>query len=777
MSEVISVSQETSARPNHDGSETIAFVGESFSKEERDVAFVSQGLRAGLFGERQLKTALADWSIYGEVPVADHLQTLALVSPDDRARLEAEAAVVLHTLRTKQDVGGGKSTLGAVLENIDESGRIAALLGVGVALGQGQAGVRSSVGRLTLIRKLGQGGLGTVWLARDENMQRYVALKEVTRAHEASAPAIARFRREAEIAGRLEHPGIVPVYEFGEDTESSRVFYTMRFLGKQTLQHAVLEYHERREAGDHDPMLLRNLLTSFVSICQAIGHAHSRKVIHRDLKPENVAIDHFGQVIVIDWGLAKVLDETITSDDFFYASSESSVDAAGSQQTAAGQVLGTPLYMAPEQAAGRADEIDERTDIYGLGAILYAILTGIAPHERSQAESAASGARGLISAIAGHPTPLAREANPQADPALEAICAKAMAKRPYARYQSATELADEIQHWMAGEPVRAYRESRRQRLGRWVRQHRRASQLMGSALTVTLVAAVMLAASSYKDMVAKRTSKFEDMKGEVREIAAQFTTRFENLARNVRFMSNVPSVEGIITARETTGESALGNDEETWRTRLETNYEGLLRANQDYLAVALLTVKEGTTREIVRVERQITDPAFIRRVPKSRLEERRNDTFFEAVSDLAPGEVRLVIAEPSADGAGLRASRPRVLAAVPVYNEASGELFGLATIETDMVADAEGILEGFAGREAEVFVTNSSGQIWATTRSGRAAGSSNVAAIVPSVKEFFAANGAATAFVDASHGVVADRIRLNPYDSMGSIGLVLRLVD
>src|SRR5262249_34864491 len=159
------------------------------------------------------------------------------------------------------------------LQRVDESGRVAKLLGIAAAGAATQTGMRTAVIRLTLIRKLGQGGLGTVWLARDENLQRYVALKEMSRTAEGNDSAVARFHREAEITGRLEHPGIVPVYEFGEDQQTQRVFYTMRFLGKQTLQEAVLEYHERREAGDADPMILRNLLTAFVSICQAIGHA------------------------------------------------------------------------------------------------------------------------------------------------------------------------------------------------------------------------------------------------------------------------------------------------------------------------------------------------------------------------------------------------------------------------------------------------------------------------------------------------------------------------
>ena len=259
-------------------------------------------------------------------------------------------------------------------------------------------------GRYEIIRKLGQGGLGRVWLARDINLNRHVALKEISHKAGASETVVERFKHEAEITGRLDHPSIVPIYQLGEDLESGRAFYTMRFLGRTTLQDSISEYHERREEGDEDPMLLRRLLSAFVSVCHAIGHAHSRKVIHRDLKPENVVIDSFGQVIVIDWGLAKIIDD---------ASVESLMDSVTSStadRTSEGQVLGTPLYMAPEQAAGRLDELDHRTDIYGLGSILFAIVTGYAPHEKTQKASIDSGvgARGMISVIASGVTPSAR---------------------------------------------------------------------------------------------------------------------------------------------------------------------------------------------------------------------------------------------------------------------------------------------------------------------------------------------------------------------------------
>jgi len=756
------------------GSETVAFTGEQFTKEEFDVAFAVRAMGVGLISERQLQSALVNWTIHGDTSLAEQLQALGLLSPDDRTRCEAAAAGALSELHSQHESANasGKSTLSSTLQHLDGNGRVAKLLGIADAATQGQAGARSSIARLTLMRKLGQGGLGTVWLARDENLQRYVALKEVTRTDDANSAVIARFRREAEITGRLEHPGIVPVYECGEDRETQRVYYTMRFLGKQTLHNSILEYHERREAGDHDPLLLRNLLTAFVSICQAIGHAHSRKVIHRDLKPENVAIDNFGQVIVIDWGLAKVLDETGMPEHL----ADAGLGRAGdSQHTVAGQVFGTPLYMAPEQAAGRVDEVDERTDVYGLGGILFAILTGVAPHERSQMNSGNSGARGLIMSITSKPTPLARETNPSADPALEAICAKAMAKRRYARYQSATELAEEIQRWMAGEPVNAYREKRSQRIGRWIQQHRRTSQFLGTAIVVALVSGVMMATTSYQNHVSARKARFEEMKSDAREIEVQLGANIEHLAKNVRFMSNVPPVQGIVVAR-TAAPNSKADSEEVWRPRLELIYEGLLRVNRDYLAVSYLSLEMGSIHEVGRVERHTSDPSFIRRITKGRLAEHKSSAFFDMVRTLNPGEVRLTISESEENGA-----RPRVLGAVPVYDEAKGDVFGLVVIETDAMAEIAAILSSYTSGRAEVFVTNGRGQIWVISRPGRgvkiATNESNVTNLIPATASFFRPNNAEPTLVIPESGVIANRIRLNPSDPASSVCIILRLAE
>ncbi|HEV3145325.1 MAG TPA: serine/threonine-protein kinase [Gemmataceae bacterium] len=761
------------------GSATVAFAGERYSKEERDIAFATAAMTAGLFNERQLQSAVANWTIHGDISLADHLQTLGLLNREAREQCEAAATAALAELNAAPgpEIPAGQTRLGSTFQRLDESGRISKLLGAGGAEIVGQSGLRSAVTRLTLVRRLGQGGLGTVWLARDENMQRYVALKEVTRAQDGSGAAITRFRREAEITGRLEHPGIVPVYECGEDQETERVFYTMRFLGKQTLHDSIQEYHERRAAGDQDPMLLRNLLTAFVSVCQAIGHAHSRKVIHRDLKPENVAIDSFGQVIVIDWGLAKVLDEINLPE---HLAGIGSGQLGESQQTAAGQVFGTPLYMAPEQAAGRLEDVDERTDVYGLGTILFAILTGIAPHERSQLDAGKSGIRGLISAVASRPTPLAREANAAADPALEAICAKAMAKRRYARYQTATELAEEIQRWMAGEPVNAYREKRFQRLGRWVQHHRRTSQILATAFIIALVAGASMLTTSYQNHVAVRKSRFEEMKSDARELEVQLAADADHLAKNVRFMSNVPPIYGIIAARSGVVNATI-ESEESWRPRLELIYEGLLRANPEYLAISYLSLEKGAAQEIVRVERQTSDPSFIRRVPKGRLSQRQNDAVLDSVRTLSVGEVRLAIAEADTTGASQNGFRARMLGFIPVYDDAKGSLFGCVVIETDAAAQALRILEHHNGSQADIFVTDGHGQIWASSRPRRGIKAESVPAsvtdVVPGTAGFFRKGNVETTLESPAGGIVANRIRLNLFDAGSNVAIVLHLTE
>ncbi len=748
-----------------------------FSKEERDIAFAVEVLAAAVISERQLSSALATWTLHGSTALADHLLQAGLLTEKTRLDLEESASCRLkdfdfETLRDNQPGLSNDSVAKAALDRLDESGRVAKLLGMSVVIsGVKNDEVREHVSKYEIIRKLGQGGLGTVWLARDIALQRYVALKEIKNSKTVGKATLDRFRREAEITGRLEHPGIVPMYQLGEDTASGEAFYVMRFLGKQTLQDAIVEYHERRDDGDDDPMLLRHLLVSFVSICQAIGHAHSRKVIHRDLKPENVAIDNFGQVIVIDWGLAKILDDGMLGDSLVDIGFS---DLADGQRTLDGQVLGSPLYMAPEQAAGRLDEIDESTDVFGLGAILFAILTGCAPHEKSRESSGSATSRQLMTLIASGETPQAHSSNQDVDHVLEAICAKAMAKRRYARYSSTTALAEDVQRWMAGEPVTAYKESLSQRVGRWIQHHQRLTQVMVAALILIVVLGTTLTIAKRQDLITARLAHFEEMRSDEREVEIQLIGAGEDLSIDVRFMSTLPPIQGIIDARAGV-ENA--EEEEVWDGRLETIYEGLLRANPDYLAIAYIALDEGKLQEVVRVDRHATDHGFIRRVPQSRLASLEMSNFLEDALKMEPGDVKISLDHRLSGNQGSNGLR-RMVAAIPVFDEQSGETFGLVAVETHLISQIETILNGLEDRLGEIYITDAAGKVLVTSnpKYGVEVITHDVQVFedIPETTQFFTPDSRQRYLSDES-SFFARRVQLDATETSSSLGIVQRL--
>ena len=235
----------------------------------------------------------------------------------------------------------------------------------------GDAGRRSAVSLTTAsispveggtryenIRLHATGGIGQVWLARDKHLRRDVALKELKPDQTSSGAARARFLREAQITGQLEHPGIVPVYELAQRTLDQQHFYTMRFVNGRTLNQATRAYHDRRAAGQSNSLeFFPRLLGALVAICNTVAYAHSRGVIHRDLKGQNVVLGKFGEVVLLDWGLAKLLDSPGGEGD------ASTIGSFREQPdtpdlTVVGQALGTPAYMAPEQAAGWLDQIN-----------------------------------------------------------------------------------------------------------------------------------------------------------------------------------------------------------------------------------------------------------------------------------------------------------------------------------------------------------------------------------------------------------------------------------
>ncbi|MCO8125500.1 serine/threonine protein kinase [Stieleria sp. TO1_6] len=757
------------------------------SREQSDIALAALALRSGKLNERQLSESLSSWTIHGSVALGDHLVTQGLLDDSAKQDLSKEAAAWLAANQDQVSRGPATASESAIintLESIDPSGKIARLMGIQAAAASSLVDAeakRTAMLGYRLVRKIGQGGLGRVWLAFDENLKRHVAIKEIARRD--NDAALERFRREAEITGHLEHPGIVPVYQLGTDQQSGQAFYAMRFLGKSTLHDSIGVYHERKTEGDDDPMLIRQLLTDFVNVCQAIGHAHSRKVIHRDLKPENIAIDSFGQVIVIDWGIAKVIDELNTKE----MGNEFDVDAMGHDSTMQGQVLGTPMYMAPEQAAGRIDELDERTDIYGLGGILFAILTGVAPHETTRAGATDARGRSLLSAIASQPTPNPLAVDPTIDHALAAICCKAMARKQYARYQSASALADDVQRWMAGQPVSAHQETFVQRGRRWINNHSVLSQAIGGGLIVAAVTLVTLAIAARQNRLAANNAQFDRLATYDTEIKIQLQSTAVALIQNARFMSTLPPIQAIIDARGT--QSSSGEGEPIWQERLETIFEGLLRANPNYLSASYTAVSAEQTEDVVRVARRSSESGYIRRVPHSRLTTGQVEAFANNTIALSPGDVLLTAHRPADDqrtdalqmGDQQTFRRTvRLTASTPVFDDQSGECFGMVVVETDFLSQIVQFLDRVGQSTATIMITDSNGQVWVSDDPSEGVEVKkrdlDVTTIIPELSPFLA-DFESRQIVNREQGWMANRITLDPANPQTVVSVVMKLSD
>jgi serine/threonine protein kinase len=271
--------------------------------------------------------------------------------------------------------------------------------------------------RYEVLELIGQGGMGAVYRARDRALDREVALK-VLRPEMASDTLAERLRREARVLARLEHPGVVPIHDAGTLADG-RVFYVMKLVRGVRLD----EFAAGAE--------LKDVLRVLLRVCETVGFAHAHGVIHRDLKPANIMVGAFGEVLVLDWGIARVAGEADRVDTAVRTEAADRRTGGPADRTAAGTVLGTPGFMAPEQAQGEVSSVNQRTDVYALGAILRAV-AGPGKVPRS----------------------------------LTSLWSKACAPDPAQRYASAEELAGEIARFLDGRPVLAHRETIPERLGR-----------------------------------------------------------------------------------------------------------------------------------------------------------------------------------------------------------------------------------------------------------------------------------------------------------------------
>jgi serine/threonine-protein kinase len=341
------------------------------------------------------------------------------------------------------------------------------------------------LGEFRVLGELGRGGMGVVYEAEQESLGRRVALKVLPAGTPAEGARVRRFLLEAEVNSHLEHPGIVPVHDLRRD-DQGRPFYVMRLVRGETLGSAIDRFHREAGGPESRPMELRHLLRRFIDACNAVAYAHDKGVLHRDIKPENILLGPFGETLVVDWGLAKAFgqdDPQLAPDDQTFRSMIEGDD------TMPGQVMGTPRYMSPEQAAGRTGAVGPASDVYSLGASLYYLIVGRSAFVESDLST-------LLNRVKRGQFPPPDQVRHGVPRSLEAICLKAMALRPRERYSTPLALAEDLERWLADEPITARAEPLLTRMGRWARRHRiwvaTASVLLLTATIASTVGALLL---------------------------------------------------------------------------------------------------------------------------------------------------------------------------------------------------------------------------------------------------------------------------------------------
>ena len=384
--------------------------------------------------------------------------------------------------------------------------------------------------RFRILRPHAKGGLGEVFLAQDQELNRKVALKEIQPRHANHKASRARFLLEAEITGSLEHPGIVPVYGLGCYPDG-RPYYAMRFIQGDAFEATIDRFHKTdwsQTSPGERALELRRLLRSFVDVCNAIDYAHSRGVLHRDLKPANIMLGKYGETLVVDWGLAKLLNQASSEERTDERPLQPAFGRAGGG-TRMGTAIGTPGFMSPEQASGQSDQVGPESDVYSLGATLYVLLTGRPPIEDCDIDLMIERAkRGQFAAP--------REIHRQAPKPLDAICMRAMALSPNNRYPSARALAHDIEHWLADEATVAYREPWRERCLRWARRHKTFTQAAAASLSIVAITAVvasLLINQSRRNEALARHNAEESFLQARRTVDDFFTRISENKLLNV----------------------------------------------------------------------------------------------------------------------------------------------------------------------------------------------------------------------------------------------------
>ncbi|HSW59826.1 MAG TPA: serine/threonine-protein kinase, partial [bacterium] len=386
-------------------------------------------------------------------------------------------------------------------------------------------------GKYMIQGELARGGAGRVLIALDRHIGREIAMKELLldlrdkrdgkiRNDPQTVSLRNRFLREARVTGQLEHPSIVPVYEIGKHSDGI-FYYTMRMVKGKTLNQAIKTCNSLEDRLE--------LLPHFYNICNAVAYAHSKGVINRDLKPSNVMIGEFGETVVLDWGLAKVKGQADMGAEKLQTGLRLFLDADVGK-TVVGYAIGTPSYMPPEQAEGKVDDIDETSDTYSLGAILYQLLTGDPPYSGKTASE-------ILRKVVDTDPQKATSVDRNIPPELAAIAHKAMSKKKKDRYSSVTELIDELNSFMSGGNVKVYEYSSMEILKRFASKNK--AVFISSILILVMLSLSTLMIAWYYDreVKAKNTAQREKIVSQYRTAQA-FNEKAARLETQKQFLSS-----------------------------------------------------------------------------------------------------------------------------------------------------------------------------------------------------------------------------------------------
>lgn len=379
----------------------------------------------------------------------------------------------------------------------------------------------SLAARYRPVKMHAKGGLGAVYQGDDKELGRLVALKRILPGREDDAGTRARFIFEAEVTGSLEHPGIVPVYGLSHYA-NNRPYYAMRFVRGASFTAAIDEFHdslERATSNAYQSRAFRQLLRHFIDCCNALHYAHEKGVLHRDIKPDNIMLGPYGETLVVDWGLAKILTPA-PDDPKETESTAPTVDdldkplriSSDAGQTSNGSIVGTPIYMSPEQALGINDTITPAADIYSLGAMLFKIVSN---HHVVEGKTT----RDVILKVREGQLSDLRSVAAGAPGALVSICKKATAQQPKDRYPTAIALANDLDRWLSDEAVSSHTETFREKSVRLLRRYSSQAVMGGAALAlvalVSLLAALLIYNAKKNEEIAKLQAR--QFKGEAVE--------------------------------------------------------------------------------------------------------------------------------------------------------------------------------------------------------------------------------------------------------------------